>query len=737
MNAKTYIRKQMLKSIGAVLAVTVVIWLTSQTVTGHLSERSISLATQEGISTLEYTVRQNIRSVNQIIRNRTEYLANWIGAFGTAELGVDTSRLQELDEIRERIGILTMGFISGDGQCLTTDGKTYDLSGYEFIAQGFRGGLYLSESWYSEDEEMLVNTFVIPMNQDEELHQLLLIVYAADDVAAMCGFDTLQKGRGIRLVDSQGRPTVIGSHMNLASDQLEEFQAAEAEGVLKDIAQGGSGYFNYDYQGDRYAIGYAPLGFQDWTVVFYAPYDQIYGNVDSIISLFDGISITLFLVSVGFSLMIGLLIVAAWRGRLKARYCDRITGEGTEQFFTDILLPKWQGEKWLLSVDIDSFKMLNSTYGTQEGDKALREVARAFSEAFPGNVLYRMSADKFFACLALMDRADLCEGLERFRENVRVRIEQNQIPYLKISVGAASCESADGFYRCRIDAMLAKRKIKGRYDEFYRFAEEDIRKREAEEQKVEQDFLAALEKGEIEAWYQPKYDGVLRRPVGAEALVRWRKPDGKLVPPGMFIPVLESSGLMRLLDMEVLRQVCTFQSARREKKQAVLPISVNLSQQYLTRGDAVDEIISLPDTYAVQPGDIIFELTESGLDQNGDTVHMLIQRIHQKGFSIEMDDYGTGISGLKSLSEYDFDTIKLDKTFIDKIGTAKGEKILTGTIRMIDSLEKGIVAEGVETAEQLDYLVKNGCHLIQGYYFSRPLCEKDYRDLMEKEMNKK
>lgn len=733
MSVKKYINRKSLALATIVILVTGLLWIITQFGVTYLSEKATVLANNEAYATMENAVNQNVRAINQIVKNRSDYLAGLVGALSRTLNNGDTEDMQELAAAQEELHILMMGVIEKDQICTTTDGEVFDLSDYDFVDRAFQGEMYLSESWHDEDSGQMVNTFVIPIYEKEEISELLLLSYRSDEVADMFGFHSFSNGNGIRIIDSQGHPVIMGADMKMEPALADEFYQKEENGILKNFAEGGTGQFIYDYQGDIYVISYAPLGFQDWIVVFYSPYDLVYANVDLIKSLFSNISSMLLSVSLVFISIICGISMIFWRESLRSRYLDNVTKEGNERYFIDVILPRWRsGEKAVIALDIDQFKLINSTYGDEKGDDVLRHISGCFSQSL-SEELYRISADKFFACVGVTDKGKLIESMERFRALLAEEIENGTIPYLKVSVGIAFCGNRDEFYRSRIDAMIEKRKIKGRYDEFYRFAEENTRKRAMEEEEIEKDFLKALKLNQIEAWYQPKYDGVLKRVVGAEALARWRKPDGSLMPPGMFIPVLEKSGQIRLLDLEVLRQVCSFQNQQRQQGKQPLPVSVNLSQQYITQLDTVDTILSILESFAIQPEDIIFELTETGLAQNNKIVQELIDAIHKKGFFVHMDDYGTGISGLKSLSEYDFDTIKLDKTFIDKIGSDKGEKILSSTIQMIESLNKGVIAEGVETHNQLEFLIEKGCRYIQGYYFSKPLCEAEYQELLCRE----
>ena len=225
--------------------------------------------------------------------------------------------------------------------------------------------------------------------------------------------------------------------------------------------------------------------------------------------------------------------------------------------------------------------------------------------------------------------------------------------------------------------------------------------------------LEAARNREYQVWYQPQVDMGTGEIFGAEALVRWRHPQKGLLLPGHFIPALEKNGLMQLLDREVLRIVR--RDAGEAKKAGIPsgPISVNLSTFCAgTKGLAGEE-------------DLLFEITETAKEEEENReIWRFAKQLREEGFRIAMDDYGMGRSTLKMLCQVPFDILKLDRYFISRIGEEKGETILKSTIALAKDLGMEIVAEGLESREQIAFLLRHGCRLGQGYYYARPL-EKD------------
>ena len=216
---------------------------------------------------------------------------------------------------------------------------------------------------------------------------------------------------------------------------------------------------------------------------------------------------------------------------------------------------------------------------------------------------------------------------------------------------------------------------------------------------------------------------------GAEALIRWQH-EGSLIPPVKFIPQLEQEGSICRLDYYVLEQVCHFLKEREENNQRNICISVNFSRKHLEEDDFVQHVVSIIDKYEVPHKLIEVELTESEDFQQYGIMSEIVNSLKGHGIHTAIDDFGTGFSSLNMLKKVNLDVVKIDKSFIpfeeDYKGKEKDMTMLWSIVGMLHQLGKSMVAEGVETPEQLKYLQKVGCHIIQGYVFDKPLTEKEF-----------
>ena len=279
---------------------------------------------------------------------------------------------------------------------------------------------------------------------------------------------------------------------------------------------------------------------------------------------------------------------------------------------------------------------------------------------------------------------------------------------------------------------LAVRSINGQFINNYAVYNDDIAKRERERYITESSFDSAIAAEEFDVWLQPKYSPSKGRIRSAEALVRWKKPDGSIVSPGAFIPIYEQDGLISRLDEYVFRKVCDMLKERIDKGLPVVRTSINLSRMTLTNENVAEKYAGIVREYGIPFDRISIELTESFAIENSQ-VERLCADLVNAGFRLDMDDFGSGYSSMSGLVTLPFSVVKLDKSLTDRIGEPKGEIIIEYAIVIAHKLGMKVVAEGVEHEWQAKFLDSVNCDLIQGYYFSKPLPKEQFFELLDRE----
>ena len=282
-------------------------------------------------------------------------------------------------------------------------------------------------------------------------------------------------------------------------------------------------------------------------------------------------------------------------------------------------------------------------------------------------------------------------------------------------------------------ATLAAKCVKSNSRISYAYYSDEIRRAVETEQRITNEMNSALANDQFVVHLQPKYSLQTNTPVGAEALVRWIHPQRGMVSPGEFIPVFEKNGFITKLDYCVWEKTCKLLRRWIDEGKPLLPISVNVSRVNLYNPMLVDNICELVEKYNIPPRLLNLELTESAYTDNPDVMRLAMEKFQQKGFVIMMDDFGTGYSSLNILKDIAVDVLKIDMRFLAKSHIAgRGESIIASIVRMSKWLKIPTVAEGVETAEQVEFLRSIGCEYVQGFYFSKPLPVEDCEKLFSK-----
>lgn len=241
------------------------------------------------------------------------------------------------------------------------------------------------------------------------------------------------------------------------------------------------------------------------------------------------------------------------------------------------------------------------------------------------------------------------------------------------------------------------------------------------------EFMEALDRHEIQAYFQPQYDALTNKLTGAEALARWVRPDGTVVMPGSFIPVLEQSNQLLDLDWYMLREVCAFLQNQKSENAESVPISINFSRRHVYEGRFVEQLCAVVDQYGVDRRLIVVEITESALVERAEKIVELIGQVREAGFRVAIDDFGSGLSSLSFVKDISADFLKIDKSLLSKNCEDEKERIVLESIFLFaHRLKLTTVAEGVETREQLGFLRTCGCEIIQGFLFARPMPAADF-----------
>lgn len=413
---------------------------------------------------------------------------------------------------------------------------------------------------------------------------------------------------------------------------------------------------------------------------------------------------------------------------------DALTGLYNRTFFfekAEEFMKRNPDEKYLIVCsDIRQFNAINDIFGMETGDMVLKVIADQLKMDDDHNRIYgRIAGDSFALCIPKKKFEEMMplfeQGNTMHIKNVNYPIMNHmgiyEVKDLSISV-AAMCDRA----------LLAIDSIKNDMQKGVAYYNNEVREKLLKEKEIIRDLLPAFEKEEFTVYLQPQISHSTGAIVGAEILVRWVHPEKGIITPNVFIPLIENNGLISKLDQYIWRKACEVLK-RYEEKGRKISLSVNISVKDFYYLDLYKEFMGLVREFGIEPSRLKLEITESAVMLDVPKQVALIRKLQAEGFLIEMDDFGSGYSSLNTLKDIPVDILKLDLNFMGKAeDSERSANILQMVVGMAQKLHMPVIAEGVETKEQADFLGSIGCDIVQGYFYAKPMPLEEFDELLEK-----
>ncbi len=440
-----------------------------------------------------------------------------------------------------------------------------------------------------------------------------------------------------------------------------------------------------------------------------------------------------------------IIVIAAyyiWSGKQRTKrlidehaYIDEIVGYSNfQKFVSDAqeMLHYTDVHYAIGYIDISNFKAINDFYGREQGDKVLKTVADRINDlVVPDGIFARRFADRFVFMITYMDVKSLAYIVETYLSEIDFGIDELK-ESIRINCNCGIYEVED--YKENVDEMVDKAAIATKLSKLsisntVTVLDKKISRNIMRNQEITYKMNRAFNNNEFVVYIQPKISFHDGRIVGGEALVRWMSPDEGMIPPNDFIPLFEQNGFVTKIDFYVLEKVCAMIKKRNEWGKKIVPISVNQSRLHVYDSLYINKLINTFDKYGINKDNLIFELTESAFTENTNDMIELTNRMSQLGYKISMDDFGCGYSSLNMLNQLPICELKLDKQFLDD-ESARSRYIIKSIVNLSHGLGISTVCEGVETAEQVEFLKKIGCDIAQGFYYAKPMPMSEFEKLI-------
>jgi diguanylate cyclase (GGDEF)-like protein/PAS domain S-box-containing protein len=413
-------------------------------------------------------------------------------------------------------------------------------------------------------------------------------------------------------------------------------------------------------------------------------------------------------------------------------YYDALTGLPNRELFQNrlheaIKLAQRTNKKLaVMFLDLDNFKNINDSLGHLAGDQLLRRVASALSDCIRStDTVARFGGDEFMVMLVDLEQPrdirNLADKILSAMEKP-IELEDGNVLYISSSIGI-SVYPDDGLDAESLlkNADTAMYRAKDSGKKTFKFYTAEMSLHFNERLRIEHELRKAIDSGDLSVVYQPQVDAANGKILGFEALARWYHLEKGWVSPMVFIPIAEEAGLIVKIGDWILQEACEQLKKWQLSYSTELTMSVNLSGVQIRADNLVEKVLSVMNACAIKPGSLELELTETSLMANTDSTINTLAELSLKGVKIAIDDFGTGYSSLSYLKRFNIDKIKIDKAFINDITIDKNDAAIVKTIiSMAHNMEMKIIAEGVETEEQLKFLIREGCHEVQGFYFCSP-----------------
>lgn len=712
----------------------------------HIQREAMSQQMQSEAEEYHSTIRRQIDSDFQTLYTLARYLE-------FSDRTEEEQFARGLYAANQENDFITMAYypVHGDGiRAISEQGtergiRVTDLNSevQDIVRGAWNGTGGISRIYYDKRLEQDVYVYSVPVYQDGKVVGALSASHNTQIFMDILADATVLNGKGyIHLIGREGS-FLVRSGQQIIQESLDSifdgtYIAPDMQRQIKEtIAQEGSGFFSFQYEGQSYQIYLEPVGVNSWYLFCV---NTMQGFDGPMYQIFQVTRITF---AGGLVLVVGLVFYGYRQVRrynrdlLHVAYRDTLTGAYNRTRFVQLLKEAVEARRGgcIAILNIRQFKFFNEIFGREQADQLLCRIKRVLDNTLHKEEFFcRDTADSFYLFLEEQNQEAIRARLETIFDQIAQEEWYNKRNYkILLYCGAAIAEetqeearSADGLMT---DVFFALARARESGQDTIWFYDSQLHKKEQMEHYVESHMHQALREGEFKLYLQPKQDLKKQRLGGAEALVRWITEEGRMIYPDQFIPLFEENGFCVQMDLYMVEQVCRQLRVWLDAGLEPVPISVNQSKLLFFDADYIQTMSRLVEEYQIPANLITLEILEGLALERVEELNAKIVQLQKKGFRISMDDFGSGYSSLNTFGSLKIDELKLDRAFLLEAsdeGRPRHRIVMEQIVQLTKRLRIATVVEGVETAEHERFIQALGCDFGQGYYYSRPISAAEF-----------
>lgn len=725
----------------------VAVGITTVMILNHSRSEMVSLAMENRTEEFAVRIRQKVESSFQAL----ETLAAFINGFGLMEEEQFASSLQEANRNND---FLSMACFGQDGRGVSTKQDQEEIErlrisdlheeSRKVAEKGLQGESTLSGIFDSTMSSSRVFVYGVPLHRDGQVIGTLMASEAASAFAEVLGNNgTFAESDRFHLIQSDGSFLMQGGNTVIPEEtqsifRSEYFSQEEKDKIRAAMEKGKSALSSFEHEGREYFVFLYPVGINGWYVFCSNTGGEASGAAYQMVWITVGTLAAILLLSVVLVLLSYRMMYRSHKDLTRMAYGDRLTGARNLLRFRQMLsaLVEAGGSGSVAALNVRQFKFINEIFGRDFADQLLCGIKESIeAELSPEEFFCRDSADLFYLYLKDRDRKRVEERIGSVMRRVgHFAIDARRNYQVLLYAGVVAFdrdtpyenETGDDLLTHVLFALATARTLPSNSVWFY---STERHKDEEMENYVESHMHQALEQGEFRLFLQPKFDLKTDTLGGAEALVRWITGEGRTIYPNQFIPLFEENGFCEQLDLYMVEQACRQIRWWMDHGYTPVPISINQSKRLFYKTDYIESLRGLTERYRVPAELLTLEILEGLALENVQELNERIRQLHELGFRVSMDDFGSGYSSLNTLGNLQIDELKLDQGFLFAISKEENSRfriIMENIAGLTRSLQISTVVEGVETEENVALIKELNCDFGQGYFYSRPIPAEEF-----------